>query len=79
MKSLNTLKLLYIECLLQTFDSKVQPILSYGCELWGVYDMEEIEHVHTFALKRFLNVSLHCSNSVVYGDTGRYPLYINHK
>ena len=35
--------------------------------------------MHTFGLKRFLNVSLHCQNYVVYGDTGRYPLYICHK
>ena len=44
------------------FDSKVYPTLSYSCELWGTFGMEEVERVHLYALKRFLNVSLHCSN-----------------
>ena len=61
------------------FDSKVYPTLSYSCELWGTFGMEEVERVHLFALKRFLNVSLHCSNKRVYSETGRYPLSINHR
>ena len=60
------------------FDSKVYPVLSYGCELWGIFNMEDIERVHLYALKRFLNVSLHCSNNIVYSETGRYPLSVNH-
>ena len=35
--------------------------------------------MHTFGLKRFLNVLLNCQIYVVYGDTCRYPLYICHK
>ena len=54
-------------------------MLSYGCGLWGVQDITGIERVHTFGLKRFFYVLLHCQNYVVYGDTGRYPLYICHK
>ena len=61
------------------FDSKVQPILSYGCELWGLHENIHIEEVHTSSLKRFLNVSIHTSNNVLYGETGRYPLHINNK
>ena len=61
------------------FDSKVYPTLSYSCELWGTFEMEEVERVHLFALKRFLNVSLHCSNKRVYSETGRYLISINHK
>ena len=38
------------------FDSKVYPTLSYSCELWGTFGIEEVERVHLFALKRFLNV-----------------------
>jgi len=41
--------------------------------------MPEIEKVHTVCMKRFLNVSIHCSNVTLYADTGRYPLSINHK
>ena len=61
------------------FDSKVFPILSYGCELWGIFDIADIERVHLYGLKRFLNVSLHCSNKKIYSETGRYPLIINYK
>lgn len=53
--------------------------MSYGCELWGVQELSELERVHTNALKTFLNVSLHASNTIVYGETGRYPLFVNFK
>ena len=61
------------------FDSKVQPILSYGCELWGLQENINIEQVHTSSLKRFLNVSVHTSNNALYGETSRYPLYITQR
>ena len=61
------------------FDSKVQPILSYGSEIWGLYENINIEQVHTSSLKRFLNVSIHTSNNALYGETNRYPLYITHR
>lgn len=79
LRSLNLLKCYNLSVFLKLFDAKVQPILSYGCELWGVHDLTDIEGVHTYALKRFLSVSLHCSNMTIYGDTGRYPLSICHK
>ena len=79
LRSLNILKCYNLSVFLKLFDAKVQPILSYGCELWGVHDITDIEGVHTYALKRFLTVSLHCSNTTIYGDTGRYPLSICHK
>ena len=44
----------------------------------GVFNIEDVEKVHTLAIKRFLNVSTHSSNSIVYAETGRVPLYINH-
>ena len=63
------------------FDSKIQPILSYGSEIWGFHESSnsEVERAHTIAFKRFLSISVHTSNSVLYGDTGRYPLSIIHK
>ena len=35
-----------------------------------------MEKVHTFAIKRFLSVPLHSSNKMLYGETGRYPLFL---
>ena len=40
-------------------------------------DHTPIERVHLFALKRFLNTSLRTPNLMVYGETGRYPLFVN--
>ena len=78
-KSLNSLNCYNLNVFMKLFDSKVYPILSYACELWGMKDMPDIEKVHTMSLKRFLNVSVHCSNVTLYAETGRYPLSINHK
>ena len=77
-RSLNTIECHENKIFFKLFDSKVLPILSYSSEFWGVFNIEEIEKVHTFAIKRFLNVSNHSSNSIVYAETGRVPLYINH-
>ena len=76
--SLRSLSCTDLNLFTKLFDSKVFPTLSYGCELWGIFSIEDIERVHMYALKRFLNVSLHCSNNIVYSETGRYPLSINH-
>ena len=58
------------------FDAQITPILTYAAEVWGLHGTKQIEKVHTFAIKRFLNVPLHCSNKMIYGETGRYPLFI---
>ena len=77
-KSLNSVDCHETNIFFKLFDSKVSPILSYSSELWGVFNIDDIEKVHTLAIKRFLNVSSHCSNSIIYGETGRVPLSINH-
>ena len=61
------------------FDTKIQPILLYASELWGVLtkDNNQTENVHLFACKRFLNVAARTPNRMVYGELGRYPLQIN--
>ena len=40
------------------FDAQNEPILTYAAEVWGLEDVSHIEKVHTFAIKRFLNVPL---------------------
>eukprot|EP00745_Piridium_sociabile_P014995 TRINITY_DN220_c0_g1_i2.p1 TRINITY_DN220_c0_g1~~TRINITY_DN220_c0_g1_i2.p1 ORF type:complete len:782 (+),score=58.82 TRINITY_DN220_c0_g1_i2:69-2414(+) len=59
------------------FDSQVQSILQYGAEIWAFQNGKEIEKLHLFAMKRFLNVNSRTPNDFVYGDLGRYPLYLN--
>ena len=77
--SLNNVDCYSLDVFSKLFDSKVLPILSYACELWGMNDMIEVERVHTNAFKRFLNVSVHCSNITLYADSGRLPLCISFK
>ena len=42
-----------------------------------MHRLGNIERVHTFACKRYLNVPLKVPNKFVYGETGRYPLFVN--
>jgi hypothetical protein len=58
------------------FDARVVPMLLYAAEIWGVQDFNQVEKVHLFACKRFLNVSLHTPNYVVYGELNRYPVLV---
>jgi hypothetical protein len=59
------------------FDAQVKPMLLYAAELWGLARYQSIESVHLFACKRLLNVSVKTPNTMVYGELGRYPLYID--
>ena len=60
------------------FDCQIQPMLTYGSEVWGLMaDLGVVERIHLFAIKkRLLKVSPRTPNLLVYGETGRYPLYI---
>ena len=51
--------------------------MSYGAEVWGLTKNQEIlERVHLFAIKRFLGVHSKTPRYLVYGDSGRYPVFI---
>ena len=56
--------------LCQLFDAFVSSILNYGCEVWGFSKSKDIEKIHLKFLKLILG------SMAVYGETGRYPLYI---
>ena len=75
-KSLNSLNCYSFDVFMKLFNSKVLPILSYASEVWGLSDVSKVEGVHTTCIKRFLNVSVHCSNATLYSDIGRFPLSI---
>ena len=61
----------------QLFDSFVASILNYSCEVWGIIKSKDLERIHLKFCKRILNVKLSSSNTSIYGELGRYPLYIN--
>ena len=62
---------------MKLFDAQVKPIVLYGAEVWGLSKGPEIEKIQLYALKRFLHVDKRTPNDIIYGETGRYPIYIN--
>ena len=58
------------------FDSKIAPILLYGCEMWGTCESMLIERVHLRFCRYLLSVPKTTSNDGVRGELGRYPLFI---
>ena len=59
------------------FDFQVKPMLLYASEIWGLSNIECIESSHLFAIKRLLCVSDKTPNTLAYGETGRYALYVD--
>lgn len=83
LKALNTLLFnckkfdLKPKILCQLFDAFVGSILNYAAEIWGYTKSKEIERIHLKFCKRILNVRLNTCTAGVYGELGRYPLYIS--
>ena len=74
--SLGNLNCIPYKTFFKIFDSKVCPMLLYGCEIWGTNVVSCTENVQNYACKRFLNVKIYACNNSVLGDVGRYPMYI---
>lgn len=64
---------------LELFDKLISPIVLYGCEIWGMYNFDKIEQVHTKFCKRVLKLRVSTCNAMIYGETGRFPLAITVK
>ena len=67
------------DIMLKLFDSCVEPILLYGCEVWGYENVDILEKVHTKFCKFIFGVSKYSHNMPVYGELERYPLSIKIK
>ena len=77
MKIMLSLGSLSTSVFFQLFDAQIKPMLLYASEIWGMSKSSSIESAHLFACKRLLSVSNRTPNHMVYGETGRYPLYID--
>ena len=66
-----------IECQFDLFDKVVVPVLLYGSEVWGYERLEIIERLHLKYLKYIFNLKSSTPSYMVYGETGRFPLYIS--
>ena len=49
----------------------------YGSEV--LFSGKEISHFHLSFLKNMLGVKQQTTSVTIYGDTGRYPLFLNNK
>lgn len=65
-----------VTCQLELFDKMVVPVLLYGCEVWGFEKLDSIERVRLKFLKYILCLKSSTPNYMVYGETGRFPLYV---
>ena len=81
MAVLGILKVLYtfdvqsLYIFLKLFDSKVQPVLLHASEVWGLDGhRNQIVKTQMFAFKIAIGVGQRTPNTIIYGDTGRYPL-----
>ena len=61
---------------LDLFDKLIEPILSYGSEVWGMNEAVNLERVHMQFCKQLLGVRGQTQNIFIYGELGRYPLKI---
>ena len=68
-----------VETKCAVFDTYINSILSYGSEVWGFHKAPDVEKIHLTYLKKILGVKKSCSNSLVYFELGRFPLYITRK
>ena len=58
------------------FDAQIVPSLLYAAEIWGYRENKQIERVHLYACDLFITVPTVIPNDMIYGELGRYPLYI---
>ena len=63
-----------IKTKLSLFDALVAPIILYGSEIWGVYNMQEVDKLNYKFCKIILGVRPQTSNAAVLGELGRFPL-----
>lgn len=65
-----------LDIMFNLFDTFVGSVLNYGCEIWGFSRADNIERVHRKFCKWLINVKNSTNNLALYGELGRYPLFI---
>ena len=62
---------------LKVFQAQIEPILMYGSEVLFIgKEILDFETVHLSFLKNMLGVKQPTTSVTIYGDTGRYPLFL---
>ena len=69
-----------IDCQLDLIEKTIDPILLYGCEIWGVGNIDIIERFRLKIIKQVMGIRPSTPTYMVYGETGKLPLkYIINK
>ena len=62
---------------LNVYQAQIEPILMYGSEVLFIgKEILDFETVHLSFLKNMLGVKQQTTSVTIYGDTGRYPLFL---
>ena len=67
-------KYIPIDCQLDLIEKTIEPILLYGCEVWGVGNTSIIETFRLKILKQTLGLRPSTPSYMVYGEIGKLPL-----
>ena len=67
-------KIIPIDCQIEMFDKVIEPILLYGCEIWGMENTEKIEQFRLKSLKQILQIRNSTPAYIIYGELGKMPL-----
>jgi len=74
-KALNRHNSISFKLATRTFNTLLQPILPYGCEVWGTNCVANvINKAGTKFIKQILGLAQSAPNSAVLLETGRYPI-----
>jgi len=74
-KALNRHNSIPFKLATRTFNTLLQPILLYGCEVWGTSSVANvINKAGTKFIKQILGVAQSAPNSAVLLETERYPI-----
>ena len=59
-----------IDITLDLFDKMILPVLTYGCEVWGISNLREVEIFHRKFMRILLNTYNFTPNCMLYGELG---------
>ncbi len=68
-----------IHHIFELYDCLIKPVLTYSCEVWGANEVSDIDVLHLQYIKKILRVKSNTNTSMIYVETGRYPLSIHIK
>ena len=65
-----------IDVAFELFDAMVLPILTFGSEIWGFENLDQIERLHLKFCKYVLKLKRSTVTAMVYGELGRFPVSV---